>query len=57
MSSTGKFKGWRLTLGLIVVPLALAIVYYSFFPWTAMSAPRKSWFVRTAIILALNYQA
>ncbi|KPG98570.1 ABC transporter permease [Pseudomonas sp. RIT-PI-q] len=31
MSSTGKFKGWRLTLGLIVVPLAVAIVYYSFF--------------------------
>jgi capsular polysaccharide transport system permease protein len=31
MSSTGKFKGWRLTLGLIVVPLALAIIYYAFF--------------------------
>jgi capsular polysaccharide transport system permease protein len=31
MSSTGKFKGWRLTIGLIVVPLALTIVYYTFF--------------------------
>lgn len=29
--STGKFKGWRLTLGLIVLPIVLAIVYYSFF--------------------------
>ncbi|BFT62224.1 ABC transporter permease [Pseudomonas moorei] len=31
MSSTGKFKGWRLTLGLIVAPMLLAIVYYGFF--------------------------
>lgn len=31
MSSTGKFKGWRLTLGLIVLPIAMAIIYYSFF--------------------------
>ena len=31
MSSTGKFKGWRLTIGLVVLPLALAIVYYTFF--------------------------
>jgi len=31
MSSTGKSKGWRLTIGLIVVPMALAIIYYAFF--------------------------
>src|SRR5690349_7990918 len=31
MSSTGKFKGWRLTLGLIVLPMVLAAVYYSVF--------------------------
>lgn len=31
MSSTGKFKGWRLTLGLVVLPMMVAIVYYSFF--------------------------
>lgn len=31
MSSTGKSKGWRLTLGLVVVPMALAIIYYAFF--------------------------
>ncbi|WP_150643393.1 ABC transporter permease [Pseudomonas fluorescens] len=31
MSSTGKYKGWRLTLGLIVAPLVLAIVYYGLF--------------------------
>lgn len=31
MSSTGKSKGWRLTLGLIIAPLALGIIYYAFF--------------------------
>lgn len=31
MSSTRNFKGWRLTLGLIVIPMILSIVYYSFF--------------------------
>jgi capsular polysaccharide transport system permease protein len=31
MSSTGKLKGWRLSLILIVVPMVLAIAYYSFF--------------------------
>ena len=31
MSSTGKFKGWRLTLGLIVIPMVLAVIYYGFF--------------------------
>lgn len=31
MSSTGKFKGWRLTLGLVIIPFVLACVYYTFF--------------------------
>jgi capsular polysaccharide transport system permease protein len=31
MSSTGKLKGWRLTIGLVLVPMALAITYYVFF--------------------------
>ena len=31
MSRTGKFKGWGLIVGLVIVPLALAVVYYAFF--------------------------
>jgi capsular polysaccharide transport system permease protein len=31
MSSTGKLKGWRLTIGLVVLPFALAVIYYAFF--------------------------
>lgn len=31
MSSTGKSKGWRLIFGLVIVPLALAVIYYAFF--------------------------
>lgn len=31
MSSTGKTKGWRLAFGLVVAPMALAIVYFCFF--------------------------
>jgi capsular polysaccharide transport system permease protein len=31
MSSTGKSKGWGLVFGLVIVPLALAIIYYAFF--------------------------
>jgi capsular polysaccharide transport system permease protein len=30
-SSTGKTKGWRLAFGLVVIPLALAVVYFCFF--------------------------
>lgn len=31
MSSTGKLKGWRLAIGLVVLPLALAAIYYGMF--------------------------
>jgi capsular polysaccharide transport system permease protein len=31
MSSTGKLKGWRLAIGLVVLPLALAAIYYGVF--------------------------
>ncbi|CAI8977271.1 MULTISPECIES: ABC transporter permease [Pseudomonas] len=31
MSSTGKLKGWRLAIGLVVLPLALAAIYYGIF--------------------------
>ena len=31
MSSKGKSKGWRLIFGLVIVPLALAVIYYAFF--------------------------
>lgn len=31
MSSTGKKKGWRLALAMVIVPLILATVYYSVF--------------------------
>jgi len=31
MSSTGKLKGWHLAIGMVVLPLALAAIYYSAF--------------------------
>ena len=31
MSSTGKLKGWRLAIGLVILPLALAAIYYGVF--------------------------
>lgn len=31
MSSTSKYKGWRLALGIVAIPFVLAIVYYAFF--------------------------
>lgn len=31
MSSTGKKKGWLLALGMVVIPLAFAAIYYSIF--------------------------
>jgi capsular polysaccharide transport system permease protein len=31
MSSTGKFKSWRLAIGLVLLPLALAAIYYGAF--------------------------
>ena len=31
MSSTGKLKGWRLAIGMVILPLALAAIYYGVF--------------------------
>lgn len=31
MSSTGKLKGWRLTIGLVILPFVLAVIYYALF--------------------------
>lgn len=31
MSSTGKSKSWRLAFGIVLIPLALAAIYYVFF--------------------------
>lgn len=31
MSSTGKKKGWRLVMGMVILPLVLAAMYYSIF--------------------------
>lgn len=31
MSNTSKFKGWRLTVGLVLIPFVLAVIYYTFF--------------------------
>lgn len=31
MSSTGKFKGWRLAIGLVVLPLTVAALYFGVF--------------------------
>ena len=31
MSNTGKLKGWRMAIGLVILPLALAAIYYGVF--------------------------